>query len=582
MKKSFYLLAATLVLSCSLLAEPNSQNGSEAQAVQAGVAAGTDTGKTRLTAILETGLVAYRKKQGYEAVVQNLAQDLNLEEIATFFGCKTAIGHEFLVQTFAAPYAPEGRALVADRQAIIRALIEDSVLKKEVEELLERAKVAEQEVMTLFSDNFIGRTCPELVQPQSAKKQKPKSTIARIFTVALRTAVLGYACYELKNFIPMTYRLLRYSAEKRAALPYYNGILGTTIGFSSFLGVIAGFNSYALVTNYAQAYEKRVKLHALSELIDIAERFEALMQERGMLMCRALSSVANPQATSLINRLKASRYQAKESYLFAAPLVHSFLYTVYQQEKQLGGLFACVAEMDAYNAIATKMIESRSQSNKLCFVEFLDQEKPHVAMAGFWNVLVPNAVPNTLGESRNVILTGPNAGGKTTAIRSILQNIVLGQSYGIAAAERCAYTAFDVIHSYLHISDDLLQGRSLFASEVKRAQDIIQVIKALQPQQKFFFALDELFTGTAAEAGESCAYEFVKRLAGSDRIQFIYATHFQKLKELEGPEASCANYKVDAPIKNGAGKLVYPFTLSKGANEVNVALDIAREADLFA
>ena len=188
---------------------------------------------------------------------------------------------------------------------------------------------------------------------------------------------------------------------------------------------------------------------------------------------------------------------------------------------------------------------------------------------------------NNISESKHVILTGPNAGGKTTAIRALLQNIVLAQSFGVAAAEKWRMTMFDVIHSYLNISDDISQGLSLFASEVKRAQDILQRIKSLEPNKKFFFALDELFTGTVAEDGETCAYEFVKRISQFGGVQFIYATHFNKLKELGKDNAFCINYKVDAPTKNDEGKLVYPYTLSQGANESRVALDLAREANLF-
>lgn len=201
---------------------------------------------------------------------------------------------------------------------------------------------------------------------------------------------------------------------------------------------------------------------------------------------------------------------------------------------------------------------------------------------GFWNVLVPNAITNNLIMDKHVILTGPNAGGKTTSIRAILQNIVLGQSFGVAAGISFELTPFDVIHSYLKISDDILHGLSLFASEVKRAQEILQKTKELNSDKKFFFALDELFTGTVAEDGETCAYEFVKRISEFKDIQFIYATHFNRLKELGNSGIRCINYKVDAPTKNLEGKLVYPYTLSQGANEARVAIDIAKEANLFA
>ncbi len=195
--------------------------------------------------------------------------------------------------------------------------------------------------------------------------------------------------------------------------------------------------------------------------------------------------------------------------------------------------------------------------------------------------MVPNAVINSLPMNQHVILTGPNAGGKTTSIRANLQNIVLAQTYGVAAAQEFSYTQFDVILSYLNISDDLINGLSLFASEIKRAKDLLEIIKALAPGQKLFFALDELFTGTAAEQGEKCAYEFIKKVSGYDSILFVYATHFDKLKELGKQNIGLMNYKVDAPTKNEAGKLVYPFTLSAGASSINIAEDMAKEAGLF-
>jgi len=196
--------------------------------------------------------------------------------------------------------------------------------------------------------------------------------------------------------------------------------------------------------------------------------------------------------------------------------------------------------------------------------------------------LVKNAIANDIAEDHDVMLTGPDKGGKTTAIRAILQNLVLGQSFGFAAAEECEFTMFDVIHSYLNISDDLLNGLSLFASEIKRAQEIIEKSKALQPHEKFFFALDELFTGTAASEGEKCAYNFIDRIADFEGVQFIYATHFNALKELGATHHRCANYQADAPTKDAQGKLVYPFTLSKGASNSHVALELAQEANLFA
>ena len=243
-------------------------------------------------------------------------------------------------------------------------------------------------------------------------------------------------------------------------------------------------------------------------------------------------------------------------------------------------IFACIAELDAYNALATQILESKQKNNQFCFVRYLNNEQPVIKTKTFWNILIPNAVPSSLDANKQIILSGPNAGGKTTTIRAILQNIVLAQTFGIAAAESFELTIFDAIHSYLNISDDLLNGFSLFASEVKRAQDLLACIKNLGQKKKIFFALDELFTGTVAEDGETCAWEFVNKVAYYDRVHFIYATHFPKLKKLADTNQRCVNYKVDAPIKTQDG-LIYPYTLSPGASDSRVALDLAKQAGLF-
>ena len=324
-------------------------------------------------------------------------------------------------------------------------------------------------------------------------------------------------------------------------------------------------------------------MHGLSQIISLAQTVESLTQEYGINNQFRVSDIKDAQGISLLQSLSYSRYKYKDTKIFMVPFVHTYLYELYKQEKHLAKVFACIAELDAYNAIATKIIESQGTNHKLCFVTFLDETKPTIRADQFWNVLVKNAISNSISEQRHIILTGPNAGGKTTAIRALLQNIILGQSFGVAAAETFEMTPFDVIYSYLNISDDLINGLSLFASEVKRAQEILQRIQSLEGDSKFFFALDELLTGTIAEDGQTCAYSFVKKITGYQGIQCIYATHFDKLKEIALNDAiGCANYKVDAPSKDAHGKLVYPFTLSQGASDCRVALDLAREANLFA
>ena len=352
------------------------------------------------------------------------------------------------------------------------------------------------------------------------------------------------------------------------------------------------YGAYSLYSHYVEALDIRESLYAINRLIHIAKEIEEISHEYNIENQFKLSSIRSQEGVSLLEELEHDRYQEKDSNFFLTPLVHSFVFDVYENDINLAPMYASIAEIDAYLAIARKMTQLENSDHKLSFVQFLDDAQPKIEAKDFWNMLVTkgDVVTNNISEGRNIILTGSNEGGKTTAIRAILQNIVLAQTFGIAAASQFSLTQFDVIHSYLNVSDDILQGKSRFASELKQAQDILTRIKALQPTEKFFFAFDELFTGTNGEDGAECAYRFIDNVASYKGIQFIYATHFNKLKTIGSTNPACANYKIEPPLrdKKGAfirddkGQLIYPYKLSPGANDVNVAMDRAKDAGIFA
>lgn len=543
-----------------------------------------DSGKVRIANIItndQSGVAAHLKNHTHYAETQNLAADLNIAEIAQFFECKTLIGQSYMIEALKLPMTQHDKnSVLARRQSIIKALVENKEFKHEVDQMLESAKKDEQEIIQLMSEFFIGKTCPELANLELIKKQNPK---LYPFFNFFHSGKIGLTLKTIMNAVGMAGTIYgTYHTGKITYLFTKAGLNPTGPAMATaYFGLIAAIYSYMNYKDYTTATEKRLKLHALNQFIKTAERFEALCTNNAVECQFTLSNIKDSQGIHLIKKLQHSRYQNKKTKLFIIPYVHSLLYELYQQDTHLAQIFACIAEMDVYNAIATKIVESQQQKNKFCFVTFVEDKKPTINAQSFWNILVKDAVSNDITEDKHIILTGPNAGGKTTTIRALLQNIVLGQSFGIAAAEKFECTMFDVIHSYLNISDDLINGLSLFASEVKRAKDVLQRIKNLDENKKFFFALDELFTGTVAQDGETCAYNFIKNIAKFDNILFIYATHFNKLKELGNEGSYCTNYKVDAPTKNSDGKLIYPFTLSKGANEARVALDLAHEALLF-
>ena len=509
-----------------------------------------------------------------------LAKDLQISEIADFFGCQTLSGRNYLERSLNLPISPKSICgTVEKRQKLIRALVNDPELKAKVDVLLAEAKAAEQTVVELFSVAFRSEFCPEEKQLELLRQ--------------MNHPYYGFNKYLFKNPVG---RMVKSGVEvfnvasNTGLAVFYNKY--DMKGMAVFHAALAGFSAYSFAQDYKSGLAKRNKLHALTEIIKVAADLELLCAENNLdtqFSCSQM--IENSDLKNVIDELKRTRYTQKTSYAFAFPLVHSFLYDIYEKEKCLAGLFASIAEIDSCNAIATKMLEQQDKGNQFCFVNFIDQNRPEFRAKKLWNVLVgaEKAVANDLAEVRNVILSGNNAGGKTTLIRAILQNIVLGQTYGVAAAEEFNFTQFDVVHSYLNISDNLTGHKSLFDAEVSRAQDINNKMNSLAPDAKYFFALDELFTATAAAQGAECAKAFVQNLSDNVQTQFIYATHFDGLKQMVDGMSNCANYHVDSVPKlaDGSrarrvdGRLAYPYTVSAGASYDNVALEIADDAGLF-
>jgi DNA mismatch repair protein MutS len=178
--------------------------------------------------------------------------------------------------------------------------------------------------------------------------------------------------------------------------------------------------------------------------------------------------------------------------------------------------------------------------------------------------------------SRNVILTGPNAGGKSTFLKGLALNIILAQTIGIVPARHMSLTPFNSINTYLNIPDDTAGGKSLFKAEVLRAQQLLMNTKALKNNQFGFSIMDEMFSGTSPKEGEAASYAVAKKFGELPNNILLLATHFPKLTQLENATNNFKNYKVCVTFDD-QGNIVYPYKLEAGIADQNVAINILKE-----
>ncbi len=536
------------------------------------------------------GINHYNKNITY-AQTQNLIEDVAIPQVALYFDAITDFGQTFLVDTLSFPVSPKDtNHTVHHRQANIKKL-QDPAVQEELRALLLQVKEAQTAVMELMINR--DKVVESLKIPEDAweiskpwytllkyVEQNPWVNLSRQVGAATGAAhFAGLTGIQLNNVYNNYDKFSEDIKTQHGLLKTGENLIG--LGATAYYSYRA---SQFLYDDYQKGLKNRNLIHALHIIVVAAERVETLCKKHGLKTQFNLSAIKDPQGLAMIQELKHSLYHEKESSMIWSAWVNTFVTKIYEQDIYLAPYFALIAEIDAYHAIATKMTATKDLQTQFCFAQPINQSQPKFDAQNFWNVVVPHPIANSLSEARSIILTGPNAGGKSTAIRSILQNIILAQTFGVATGKHFIFTPFDVIHSYLKVSDDITQGLSRYASELKRASDTVVRAKELRHDEKLFFVLDELFTGTGGKDGEICAYEFVNDDLAPfmHQIQFIFATHFDKLKEIEKNNPTrFANYKIDAPTVDAQNKLHYPFTLSKGANNINIAMLMKKQAGLL-
>ena len=133
------------------------------------------------------------------------------------------------------------------------------------------------------------------------------------------------------------------------------------------------------------------------------------------------------------------------------------------------------------------------------------------------------AVGNDFKLNRPMILTGPNASGKTTLLKSAILNTLLSQQIGCGFYDKLVMTPYDKFHCYLDVPDT--SGRdSLFQAEAKRCLSVINDVA--DDETRVFCVFDELYSGTNPAEATASAYAMTKHLSKHKNATFVITTHF--------------------------------------------------------
>ncbi len=231
-------------------------------------------------------------------------------------------------------------------------------------------------------------------------------------------------------------------------------------------------------------------------------------------------------------------------------LFHRFTGSISAHRKAIHELFGFVGETDAAISVARLRKESPT-----CRPEFVDGK--YLQATQVVHPLIDDCVPNTLElDGTGLLITGSNMSGKTTFIRTLVINALLGQTLGIcfAAAYKAPYMK---LHSSIRIADNVTEGISYYLQEVLTVKGFLDA--AHQPTP-CLFALDELFKGTNTTERISAGKAVLAHLNQGPHLVLV-STHDIELAELLNDD-SYELHHFREEVANG--ELVFDYQLHTG------------------
>lgn len=213
----------------------------------------------------------------------------------------------------------------------------------------------------------------------------------------------------------------------------------------------------------------------------------------------------------------------------------------------------------------------------LCSVKWIGQGRPHIRIRNTFDIRVDvaNRVPISCqlgsGKSQHSMLTGPNRGGKSTALRAIGRSIFMAHCFGVSIGAAATMTPLQYLQTCLRL-EDIPGERSLFEREVAIAALALRRVRA---GHRGLLLIDELFHSTNPPDAEIASRIFLDELWSSKRTLSVISTHlFSLVSDQENIQQLCC------PATLSGNKVKYIYGLAPGICRVSSVREILREQGL--
>lgn len=455
------------------------------------------------------------KEKDYYDIDDQTAHDLNIDDLLMKISiCSSTPGEQMLYHLLRTPKLnPKS---IEKRNKIIDKFIEDKELRGNIQQILSNlGRQRKGEIFKLFNTDAV--------------VSKGKVLLLNLIALSSLIVLICFFIFGSKymsTFLGIFLVYMFISMRTAAEIEYELSSL-------QYLG------------NFIRAAKEISKLED-ETLKDSIEKINKLLEPLSKIDNKTKYIYTSSELDIFIETINAFFLTKIRSY-------YSIINIIKSNKQNLIELYSLVGKLEAYISIASY----RCRVSNYCIPQFLDNEDKTLIIKNAVHPLLENGVPNSITlNGKGLILTGSNMSGKSTFMRTLATNILLGQTISMSLSDEYTSSFFRIMSS-LSLSDDVLSGASYYLEE---CNSILRILNSLEEDVPAFCIIDEIFKGTNPIERIAASKEILKYIMNKNAISIV-STHDLELAESCDDKYLRYYFCEDIDEKDG---LTFDFKLKQG------------------
>ena len=222
---------------------------------------------------------------------------------------------------------------------------------------------------------------------------------------------------------------------------------------------------------------------------------------------------------------------------------HDDVFTIHEQLGRLDAAISVASYRASLGQYAEPVLRfERGSTNAIC-------------AKALFHPLLSDPVPNDCVTERSILITGSNASGKSTYLKTAALSAILAQSICTAPAESYESRAFR-IYSSMALRDDLMAGESYYIAETKSLK---RILDALKEDSAVLCVVDEVLRGTNTVERIAASSVVLQVMAEAGAL-CLAATHDIELCDLLSDSYDLYHFEEQV----GEGEMIFDYLLREG------------------